>query len=419
VAPLAALICAVAGCGTSGGPASQRSATTPAGATSSGPLARLSSSASRQLLAASTKLLELAEDARKTQLRALVTRYEGASDAEVRSEVLKQIANGSPEVVNRGQFGEPVSLNETSLHAQLGSGSAESPQATASRAIGETLELVRGATFATLVGSSTGAVGTLTGPETVQQVLDGEIKDLTKAGLSPEAGRVRRVEAALPSAPATATSAYANEIERVAHVANTATASAVSGEPAAGQRDGAPVEEAAQKVELSPVPTYAADVAAAPLSGDLKALAVSVGVVGAIPSRLALLNRQVEAVDKTIASVLVAVGTGPSPARHAAFSGRPVPLPEPPSATSTQTTAPSPASQCGTQNTEEFAAFNLSARNMTCSEAIAVLKTVKIENEQYQPPPEYECSSDSVPSGVEETTCKSGEHSFSWFLREP
>jgi hypothetical protein len=413
VAPLAALICAAAGCGTSGGPASQRSATTPAGVTSSGPLARLSSSASQQLLAASTKLLELAEEARKTQLRALVTRYEGASDAEVRSEVLKQIAKSSPEIVNRGPFGEPVSLNETSLHAQLGSTSAASPQATASRAVGETLGLVRGASFATLVGSSTGAVGTLTGPQTVQQILDSEIKNLTKAGLSPEAGRVRRVEAALPSAPASAIAAYANEIERVAHVANTETASAVSGHPAAGQRDGAPVEEAAQKVELSPVPTYAADVAAAPLSGDLKALAVSVGVVGAI----ALLNRQVEAVDNTIGSVLVAVGTGASPARHAAFSGRPVPLPEPSPSTSTQPTAPSPASQCGTQNTEAFAAFNLSARNMTCSEALAVLKTVKIENAQYQSPPEYECSSHSVPSGVEETTCKSGGRSFSWLLR--
>jgi hypothetical protein len=75
--------------------------------------------------------------------------------------------------------------------------------------------------------------------------------------------------------------------------------------------------------------------------------------------------------------------------------------------------------QCGTQYTEEFAAFGLTARGMSCSEAIAAVKTVEVELPGYAFPPGYECSSKPASRGVEETTCTSGGHSFSWFLREP
>jgi hypothetical protein len=51
------------------------------------------------------------------------------------------------------------------------------------------------------------------------------------------------------------------------------------------------------------------------------------------------------------------------------------------------------------------------------------VKTVKVEvvggSTQYKFPSGWECGSKASSRGMEETTCTSGERSFSWFLREP
>jgi hypothetical protein len=375
--PAVLLAVAAAGCGTSSKTSPHQTGASAASRAPSGPIEHLAPQASEQVLAAGSTILGLAENVRKAQLRAFVARYEGASDEEVRNEVLKQIAKSSPEVVNRGQFGEPTSLNQAHLRTQL-TGGSEQPgegQATAARTIDEIMGLVRGAGFQTLVGASAEPVGTLGGPESVPQVLDNAIANLSRAGLPAEAGRLRRFEKTLPSAPGSASAAYANEIEHIAHVANTATASAVSGGAASGQQYGTRVESVAQKLELSPPPTYAADVAAPPLDGDLKALAVSVGVVGVVPSRLPLLSQQIEAVDAAAARALTALGTGAGVAHHTAYSGRPVPL-QPPAATATSTTPTTSESEpahCGSTET----LHNLEAAKVSCAVAKAALETMQ------------------------------------------
>jgi hypothetical protein len=308
-----------------------------------GPLERLSKQTSQRLFAATQRISGLAEQARKAKLRALVARYDGTSDEVVRAEVLKEIASADPEVVQRGPFAEPTSLDRGRLQTSLAGAPEGSVSFNAASAVTEILTAARGATFQTLVSTSPGSPGLLGRSETVPQVLDVAVQGLTQAGLSGEVARLRSFERSLPPAPEATRSAYATEIEHIAHMTNAAVASAVKAGSTRGSSYGQRISALALKLEQSPKPTYASDVASAPLAGELQAVAVSASVVAIEPSRLQELSQQIEATDATVAKVLRVLGTGPAAAHHTAYSGRPVPLqpPEPPGSTTSTTSTTS------------------------------------------------------------------------------
>jgi hypothetical protein len=459
------------------------------------------------LEAADVTITGLAGSANERKLRALVAEYKAAPPP-TRDGILRRIAKLAPLAVNRGSFAEPVSLNETQLDARLSASTgASGGSATATHAVNAVLASIRGAGFQTLVGTATGAVGTIGGPLSVAQYLNDDAKSLNEAGLTGEANRLLRAEEALPPAPAATQAAYAQQLESVVATANSASAAAVAAlrsehsSPLYGNR----VNSAAMKLELTPPATFASFSAAVKLRPVLKNLAVNLNVLLVGGHHVAELNEQLRTLGKTVAAAVTGL-TGPgsdcgacttaeaahfaapervtscapgaratsiiahavscavavsaletyegSPCGHSegpcgqsgveavdngqsavecnragtklackvfagGLGGKPIGRVDAVAEETEAQKTEAQAAQCGTQSTEEFSAFDLTAKGMSCSEATEALKAVRIEDEHYQSPPEYECSSTPATRGVEETTCTSGERSFSWLLREP
>src|ERR1700677_2829874 len=294
----------LSGCGSS----SKHSATTPAG-----PLARLSPAATRQLEAADATITGLAGSANERKLRALVGEYKAAPSL-TRGGILRQIAKLAPLDVNRVPFPDPVSLNEARLHERLSASSsgASSGGSTAPHAVNEVLASIRGAGFQTLVGPATGATGRLTGPLSVAQYLNGEIKDINEAGLTTEATRLLNAEEALPPAPPATRAAYSQQLEGIVATANAAATAAVAAlrsehsSPLYGNR----VSSAAMKLELTPPATFASFGAALALRPVLKDLAVNLNVLLVGGHHVAELDEQLRTLGKTVATAVAGL-TGP------------------------------------------------------------------------------------------------------------
>ncbi len=490
----------------------------------SGPLARLSRAAERHLDAAGTTITDIAGAADEKKLRELVARYK-AAPASARTSVLKEIAKYSAFAVKYGSFGEPVGLNEAELHLSRGTEPPGGATA-AAHAVTEELASIMGAGFQTLVGTATGAVGTVSGPLSVAQYLHNDATSLERAGFPSQAARLTRALQGLPPAPTSARLAYARQLEDVVTTANSAALSAVAAlrsEHPAGSRFGTRVGDEGVKLELTPPVTYASFSAAISLRPVLKDMTVNLDVLFVGGNHVAELNHQLKTLGKTVANAVAGLTASTTTTTTASGPGAPA-APCTPCATAvaahytapeqvtncgsgagatnivahtvncavavsaletyegapcghheggcgqsgvnavnngqsavecnrkqrevscvivagglgghpighvtavatepTEPRTPPPAqtAQCGTQNTEEFAAFAVSTHGMSCAEADAAVKEVKVEGRGYASPPGFTCSSKPSSRGVEETACTSeepGEHSFSWFLREP